>query len=315
MNPNPATPTRRRFLHGSILTGAAMSLNSIAPSVRAETDTTSDRLALLADPHIDADPATRSRQDVCMADNLAKVVNEVIALREHVDAVVINGDCAYIEGLRGDYETLANLLHGVREAGLPIHMTLGNHDDRGPFYEIFPQHAATAPAVNDKHVAIIQGRHVNWFLLDSLNVVNETEGEVGARQLEWLDRCLTDHPDKTAIVVGHHYPEKERRDVVPADPAPAIPGLSDGDALLAILHRHPHAQAYIYGHSHVWGVHTDDHGLHHINLPPTSYTFSPGLASGWVLATVHPDHMTLELRTIDRQHPQHGDKTTLRWRA
>ena len=314
----PIAPlTRRRFLHGSALAGAAMTLKPFSPRGRAaEDDTTpvTDRWALLADTHIDADPATRSPQDVCMADNLKQVLAEVIAMRDQLDAVVINGDCAYIEGLRGDYDTLAKLLHPVSEAGLPIHLTLGNHDDRGPFYDAFADHRPDAPPIDDKHIGVIEGRQVDWVMLDSLRFVNMTEGELGQAQLEWLDRRLAAAPDKPVILIGHHYPEKQREDVIPIDPPPPIPGLVDGDAFLDLARRRDQVKAYIYGHSHFWGVQTDDHGLHQVNLPPTAYVFRPELPSGWVLATAHADHMTLELRAVNPQHPRHGEKTDLRWR-
>lgn len=273
-----------------------------------------DRWALLADTHIDADPATRSPQDVNMAANLERVLAEVIALRDQIDAVVINGDCSYIEGLRGDYDTLAKLLHPVSEAGLPIHLTLGNHDDRGPFHEAFTDHRPDLPPVEDKHVGVVEGHQVDWVMLDSLRFVNKTEGEIGRAQLEWLDRRLAAFPDKPVILIGHHYPEPERVDVIPIDPPPPIAGLVDGDALLDIARRHGQVKAYVYGHSHFWGVRTDDHGLHHVNLPPTAYVFRPEQPSGWVLATAHADHMTLELRSLDPDHEHHAAVTTLRWR-
>lgn len=313
--PPTAPLTRRRFLQGSLVTGAAMTLKPFsAPSGHAAEENSGkpDRWALLADTHIEADPAARAR-GACMAENLARVVRQILAVDEPVDAVVINGDCSNIDGQRGDYDVLAKLVQPLREAGLPVHLTLGNHDNRESFFEAFADHRAEAPPVDGKHVSIVEGRQADWVMLDTLRFVNKTEGELGREQLEWLGRHLAGSGEKPVILIGHHYPELSRENVIPVDPAPPIPGLLDGGPLLELAHRHPRVKAYIFGHSHFWAVKTDDHGLNHINLPPTAFVFRPENPSGWVLATAHPDHLTLELRSLDPEHAEHGRVTTLRW--
>ncbi len=291
-----------------MLTAASVIVNSDA----ADAASAVERWALLSDCHIDASLATVSRQGVNMADNFKRVLNEVLAERDQLDGVIINGDCAYLEGLAGDYATLATLLAPVREAGLAVHFTLGNHDDRAKFLEAF---AGNEPRpVDGKQVSVVQGRCANWVFLDSLRFVNKVEGEFGPEQLQWLSGYLEAQTAKPVILVGHHYPQAFRDDIIPSADKIQIAGLIDGDAFLKLANGFPHAKAYIYGHSHDWRVTPGGADLHQINLPPTAYVFSPARPNGWVRATVKPGGMTLELRALDPAHPEHGKPVELAWR-
>ena len=119
--------SRRRFLGGS----AVLALSPLIPASRAAAAT--EHWALLSDTHIAADPSVKSRQGINMAEHLRKVVAEVLAEKESLTGVLIDGDCAYNDGQPGDYTTLLEILDPLREAGLPVLFTLGNHDDRGKF--------------------------------------------------------------------------------------------------------------------------------------------------------------------------------------
>jgi 3',5'-cyclic AMP phosphodiesterase CpdA len=270
--------------------------------------------AFLSDVHIEANPATVSKQGVNMADNLRRVVAEVLAERDGLDAVVINGDCAYLEGIRGDYETLAGILAPLRQAGLPIHCTLGNHDDRGSFQAALADLCPAAAPVDGKVISVVEGRCAHWVFLDSLRFVNKVEGEFGPQQLAWLEQHLRAQTAKPVILVGHHYPQAYRDDLIPGDQKIPIAGLIDGEAFLTLANRVPNVKAYIYGHSHDWRITASETKLHEVNLPPTAYVFNPARPSGWVRAKVDATGMTLELKALDQTHPEHGMTRTLSWR-
>lgn len=310
LHPDSAAPGRRAFLQTSILTAAAVIANPDA--AEAAQTVKPERWALLSDTHIDANPETEAR-GVKMADHLRRVLAEVLAERDGLDGIIINGDCAYNEGLAADYATLAELLGPVREAGVPVHFTLGNHDDRAKFLEAF---AASGSAVVDgKQVSVVEGSCANWVFLDSLRFVNKVEGEFGEAQLAWLRGYLEANPSKPVILVGHHYPQVFRDDIIPSEQKIQIAGLVDSEAFLELANGFPQAKVYIYGHSHDWRVTPDKTGVHEVNLPPTAYVFSPARPNGWVRATVETGGMTLELRALDPAHPEHGKPVTLAWRA
>ncbi len=298
--------SRRRFLGG----GAVLALSPFLPQVRAAE---SETWALLSDTHIAADPATKSRQGVTMAENLRRVVAEVLVEKASLAGVIIDGDCAYDDGQPGDYTTLLEILDPLREAGLPVHFTLGNHDDRAHFSAALGEATGNSP-VEGKHCSIIETPLANWILLDSLRYVNKVEGEFGEAQLGWIAKVLEDSPDKPAILVGHHYPQVFREDIIPGDEKIKISGLVDSDPFMKLIGNQPAAKAYIYGHSHTWLTKQEPEGLHQINLPPTAYVFSEKMPNGWVRATLSAGGIGLELRALDPQHPQHGETKQLVWR-
>lgn len=302
--------SRRRFLGGS----AVLALSSAMPrAARAARAADSESWALLADTHIAADRTLKSSQGVYMAEHLGRVVAELLVEKETLSGVVINGDCAYNDGQAGDYAILLALLDPLREAGLPVHFTLGNHDDRDHFSAAVGDFAGGGP-VEGKYCSVLETPFANWILLDSLRYVNKVEGEFGEAQLAWVARLLEAQPDKPAILVGHHYPQVFREDIIPGEKKIQISGLVDSEAFLATLSERRAAKAYVYGHSHTWLLKRGEDGLHQINLPPTAYVFDEARPSGWVRATVSARGMSLELRSLDRAHPRHGERHELVWR-
>jgi DNA repair exonuclease SbcCD nuclease subunit len=300
--------SRRRFLGG----GTILALSPFLPASPARAAET-ESWALLSDTHIAADPALKSRQGVNMADHLRKVVAEVVAEKASLAGVIIDGDCAYDDGQPGDYTTLLEILDPLREAGLPVHFTLGNHDDRVNFSAAVGAATGESP-VEGKHCSILETPLANWILLDSLRYVNKVEGEFGAAQLAWIEKLLAANPDKPAILMGHHYPQVFREDIIPGEEKIKISGLVDSQPFLDLIGKQSAAKAYIYGHSHTWLMKKDENGLHQINLPPTAYVFNESMPNGWVRATLSKGGIELELRALDPGHPQHGGKHQLAWR-
>ncbi|MEM7147141.1 MAG: metallophosphoesterase [Verrucomicrobiota bacterium] len=305
--------SRREFIRsvtGGVLIGTWA---ASARGVEGEGGEVEERWALLADTHIDADPALVVR-GTCMAETLSEVVAQVVLEAEGagLDGVIIDGDCAYNVGLREDYETLVDLLEPLVATGVPIHMTLGNHDDRERFYEVLEagEEEGESP-VGGKHVSVIEGPAARWVLMDSLWKVNEVPGEMGAEQLEWLKGYLGKVGEGPVILVGHHYPEVFRDDVIGGDEKIEIAGLMDGPAFMEMVTGFPSVKAYVYGHSHDWGMRTGAEGVHRVNLPPTSYIFKEGRPRGWVLAEVGEAGVRLDLRELDGGG---GEVRELGWR-
>ena len=300
--------SRRRFIQGS----AVLALTTAGRSFAAKSSDT-EIWALLSDTHIDADPTKISSQGVNMAEHLRQVIKEVVAEKDTLAGVIIDGDCAFLDGQPGDYTTLIELLKPLRDAGLPIHFTLGNHDDRDKFSAALGDASGESPVAGTL-CSLIETPIANLILLDSLRYVNKVEGEFGPEQLDWVAKMIDASPGKPAIVIGHHYPQVFREDIIPGDKKVKISGLVDSEAFLQTLSTRPAAKAYIYGHSHTWLLKQEPDGLHEINLPPTAYVFDKARPSGWVRATISKTGLSLELRSIDPAHAEHGQLKTLTWR-
>lgn len=297
--------SRRRFLQG---TSALL----LTPAARAASPDSSESWALLSDTHIAADANLEAR-GANMANNLTKVVEQVLAEKDSLSGVVIDGDCAYNNGQPGDYETLFGILMPLREVGLPIHLTLGNHDDGDVLSNVLPQSDKGSP-VEGKHCTIIETPVINLVLLDSLRFVNKVEGEIGPEQISWIGQHLDRTSDKPSILIGHHYPQPATGDSTPGEAPPRITGLVDTQDLFQTLAPRKAAKAYVYGHSHRWEFSIDGDGIHHVNLPPTAYVFNEDRPNGWVRATFSATGGEFELIALDPAHPQHGEKHSLVWR-
>lgn len=290
---------RRRWLQGGL---AAL----LAPHARGQEED-AETWILFSDTHISADTAREAR-GVNMAENLTRCVNQALKNRQKPYGVLVNGDVAFLDGQAGDYEAFAGCIAPLREAGVAVHCALGNHDDRDPFLAAFTSPDEPRPVVG-KHVSVIRSARVNWVLLDSLDRVNSTPGVLGEAQLGWLDRTLAKLPDRPTFVLAHHNPQG------PVDDGHKASGLTDSDALLAVLGRHEKVRAFLYGHTHNWAHSTGKQGLHLINLPPTAYVFNAARPNGWVAARAHADRMEFELRALNPAHDEHAQKMVVPYAA
>jgi len=310
--------TRRRFLQtAAVGVGSAVGLGcsdsaSSAPAAGAPVTAlppaapVSHRMVLLSDTHINADPAKLAgRHSVNLTDNLKQVLDEVAKLDGPPGHLLINGDCAHIDGQAGDYEQLVKLIQPSREAGYDVHALLGNHDDREKFFAIGVQTQPEAPAVAGRHVELIQMQRANWLLLDSLWQVNITPGELGEEQLAWVEKLLDQHSDKPMHIVLHHsFDFKDEPNF----------GLRDTAALLDLLSPRKHVKVVYYGHTHNWSVTQRDDGLHEVNLPPTAYVFNAARPNGWVTCDLAEDACKLTLTCLSKDHPEHGQTHELVYR-
>ena len=293
--------SRRDFLRRSLAAGAGL---LTLPALRA-AGADPDRWALLSDTHIAADSSAISRL-VNMADHLRASLGEVRALAVPPAGVFVNGDCAFLTGGADDYATFSELLTPIREAGLPIHLTLGNHDDRDVFWTALKNARPAAPPLVSKHVSVVEGARANWFLLDSLDVTNQTPGRLGDEQRDWLAKALDAKTGKPALVMVHHNP-------IPSAPGKKS-GLLDTEELLALLAPRRHVKALFFGHTHTWRI-TEQDGLHLVNLPAIAYPFKPDEVTGWVDLQLRDGGASLKMNAHDTQHAAHGKITELTWRT
>ena len=214
--PNEPRPSRREFLAGLAAGAAALA----AGRSSRPTPARDDWFALVSDTHIGADPAARLRGQV-MGDNLRSVVADIMAADGPPLGVVIDGDLALLDGQEGDYRTLVTLLEPLRAAKVPLHLALGNHDDRAHFRDALRDLVPGGSSVADKEVAVVDGPGVRFVILDSLDRVNGTPGKLGAAQLEWLAGALDARPKDPTMVFVHHNLSNESKTAL-TDTAPLL---------------------------------------------------------------------------------------------
>lgn len=316
----PIELTRREVVKAGLTTAAGTipmltGCTSTSEAHGPVHDMATDRVLVLSDTHIAADPERLSRAGVNMANRLIAVIDDATARAYRF--TLINGDTAYDIGERGDYELLGLLT--LRKTSLaafmePLHVLLGNHDDRDNFRAVLGDPASD---LVDKHVrklGVADGsRFCDWLLLDSLRIVDETPGELEAAQLAWMDEALGRSPDRPVIIAVHHPP-------VPDDDPDRPFALQDHEAFWAIVEQHPNVKAVLHGHTHRWEPRTwplnsrasatpgpavadrrreAPREIPLIGLPPTSYVFDEANPWGYVVADVDRSGTTFTLRAMD----------------
>ena len=155
------------------------------------------------------------------------------------DVVVITGDLTE-SGQDAEYANVARMLR--KYLPMPVFVIPGNHDQRAPFREAF-RHLPGVTA--DPHYVqyAVEDHAVRLVMLDTL-VPGAAHGELGAEQLEFLDRTLAAVPDKPTIVAMHH--------------PPFVCGIAHMDRInlrtarefTAVIARHRQVERIICGHHH-----------------------------------------------------------------
>jgi len=294
--------SRRCFLAGALATGTGLLLPKTVWAAERSVD--SNRWTLLADIHIRAERDIVVRS-VKPAEQFTKARTAILAKCPDTSGILVAGDCAFGSGRLGDYRVLAELLQPLREAGVPLHLLLGNHDHRGNLWNVFPEARAAVPQPSiDRHVSIIESPHANWFLLDSMQKTDFTPGRLGEAQLQWLSKALDARADKPAIVMAHHQMDLD----------PKSSGLQDTAALFDVLMPRKQVKAYVFGHRHRWDI-LKREDLHLVNLPTLVWPFDETQPRGWVDAHLRANGMTLTLHSLDPAHPAHGQTVDLPWRT
>ena len=262
-------------------------------------------IAILNDTHIGG----KHPENASIPTHLRETVAYLVGLPRRPAAVVINGDLALNNGQPDDYTHFTKLIMPLRAAGIPVHLTMGNHDDRDVFYQVLNAEKPADTPVTSKHVGVVHLAGANLFLLDSLKARMTAQGWLGQEQRDWLAKMLDAHADKPALIFAHHNPR------LGGEEKHFPGGLEDSDALWDILASRPHVKAYIHGHIH----HRDyfnHRGVHILNTPATSFVSNPKESTtGWTMAELNTTGGSFTTHTHLPEHAWNGVKVDLQWRA
>jgi 3',5'-cyclic-AMP phosphodiesterase len=285
-------PTRREFLAG-------VAMAAVGATARAAEE--GPWLALVSDTHIPADPKAQALGQT-PAENLRVVVADILGQPRPPEAVLINGDLALKDGQPGDYATFLAALGPLRKAGIPLHLALGNHDDRAHFRAAIRGVIGAETRMEEKQVGVFDALGHRFAVLDSLDKVNGTPGRLGTPQLTWLGRDLDAHRDRPTVLFVHHNPRSTGI------------GLLDDGELFELITPRPWVKAVVFGHTHRW-TRDGEAGMHLVNLPAVAYTFEPNEPLGYCRLRATPGGATIELRDILKKAATPGETLSLSWRS
>ncbi len=291
---------RRQFLRASAAALAVPSLGlpGCATGKRTQTPTYTSRWAFLADTHIAADPNDHSG-DFYPHRNLEKVLEQVLA--QPPEGMMIAGDVARLQGLADDYVQVRRLLAPL-EGKVPVHMALGNHDNRANILAEFKNPSGQIQPVKGKHVTIVEAGPVRLVLLDSLVKTNETPGLLGKVQRDWLKTYLVESDDRPLLLCFHHALRDTDGDLL------------DSPRLFEIIEPVRKVKALVYGHSHDYAF-ASHKGIALVNLPAVGYSFNSEMPVGWVEANLTARGGEFTLHAVAGNVSIDGQVTSLTWRT
>jgi 3',5'-cyclic AMP phosphodiesterase CpdA len=290
--------SRRRFFQLAGLATLAFPLRGWA----AIDTSGGDEIVILNDIHLtgipeEKIPANAKDDD----DHLRTAVKQILALAKKPAAVIINGDLALAIGTAADYAVVRELIAPLREAGIPVHLTLGNHDVRDIFTQAFPEMKSASDLKEPRHNGLIDLPSTRLILLDTLDQSPGPSGKLGAEQIAWILAKIDEVPTKQVILVGHHNPQ------VGGDTSHYKGGLADTADFWPEVAKRPQVKAYIHGHTHEW-TQALENGIHIISTIACAYVFNKNTnATGWTSARFNAHGFQLKLNTLETDHAWNGE--------
>lgn len=221
------------------------------------------RLVQFTDTHLFGDPEAQLRGVATLASFRACLEH---ARREVLpaDAILVSGDVAHDDP--GGYDALELVLAPL---DIPALVVAGNHDLPTELHRRLAQ-----PPFQTR--GVFAAGHWRVLLLETWFAESvEGEGRLGTAALAELDAELDRHHDAHVLLCLHHPP------LLMDAPDLDVLRLADAEAFRALVARHRHVRAVLWGHAHqALDVLRD--GVRWMCTPSTCFQFrtrAPGFAS------------------------------------
>lgn len=202
-------------------------------------------------------------------------LEQAFAEKHHFDLIMLTGDLAQHPCPAGYRRILTSLeAHETPCICLP-----GNHDD----YELMQQVFNTDRINCRKQVKL-----GNWQLI-SLNsqIPGEPGGRVSKEELAFLENCLTENPDRHALVAVHHHFLETK------SPWMDTMIIENSQELLAVVDKYPQVKVITTGHIHqVMDITIATFRV--LGAPSTCFQFAPETTEFSVSETA-PGYRLIEL--------------------
>ncbi|MEY6432624.1 metallophosphoesterase [Thioalkalicoccus limnaeus] len=213
------------------------------------------RVVQVTDTHLLADP-NGGLLGLCTRTAFESVLDLMLSRFGLPDILLLSGDLVHDESLAG-YRYLAGRL---RALGVPFYAIPGNHDDADRMAAVLDADAASP-------MRALEIGGWQWLLLDSA-VSGCAGGRLDPGQVGALDEALS-RCALPALIGLHHHPvpvgSRWLDDI----------GLANGSELMALIERHRHVKAVLWGH-----VHQEFRGRQGdcllLGSPSTCVQFAPG---------------------------------------
>jgi len=204
---------------------------------------------------------------------VAKAVDHLNGFSPPLDCVVATGDLAG-DGLVEEYRGLRAQLDRLR---MPCYLIPGNHDDRDRLHAVFGHHGYLS--TDDRFLHYTVDTHpLRLIGLDTLDP-GEDRGLLCELRLQWVENQLEQGKDRPTLLFMHH--------------PPFVCGIAEfdqmrcrnGEALGAIVGRHPQVVGVLAGHVHR-AIHTSWHGCAVHVAPSVSFQYPLALDPRYKLVPI-----------------------------
>ena len=164
------------------------------------------------------------------------------AEHDHPDAecMVISGDLVHWGG-PGEYAAFRECLEN---RPWPVHLMLGNHDNRQKFCEAFANHPRTHSGHIQQSIDVGNWRLVLLDSHDETFTAPVHSGILCAERMNWLRKQLDEAAEKNVVVFIHHPPMRTFFDGMDDI------GLRNSTELLELLNSYGNVRQIISGHIH-----------------------------------------------------------------
>ncbi len=220
-----------------------------------------DLFVLVSDVHIHQEPVEGGGKRMFnTVTDFKTCVQNVLKMNPRPAAVIFFGDLQHIGLSDEPYEMFRELLKPWDEAGIPYYLTLGNHDQPGRFFRVFPEWKDRMAAESSAWAKDF--KHVGFIVFETTDYSNGWYGLIPEKQKLWYEKQL-ENRTLPVFVCGHHDWELMR--VKPEMTNPAI-------------------QGWMCGHRHDFVTKIYPDGVRELRVPSTGHTHAP--SNGYLLMKV-----------------------------
>jgi len=174
------------------------------------------------------------------ADCLRRCIADINQQRP--DAVIFTGDTVQ----HGQPEEYAHLRELLAPLDAPLYMVPGNRDDSGALRSAFGDHPNVHGNGDFLHY-VVEDHELRLVAIDSTSP-GERKGVFCSARQSWLDKVLSEQPDRPTLLFIHHPPFDVGDHYIGGYRRP-----EEAAALADVVSRHPQVQGLLCGHVH-WPI-------------------------------------------------------------
>ena len=178
----------------------------------------------------------------------------------NADFCILNGDIVDT----GKIEEYKRFKEVKSKLNIPLYLTLGNHDNRDNFKQVFNDEYSDENGFIQKVIEIKDHRII---ILDTLDINLIGEGRLCERRLNWLEENIKNNKKTPTIIIMHHHVSKIK------SPYIDVIALENPKDFFKILKQNSNIRHIISGHVHISST-TIENNIPQTTIAGSHFSFS-----------------------------------------